>query len=173
MKEKELDRQLKKIGKMVERKQIVKKAEEIARKYGEYKSETYPYRIKVHYNFRGCDYLGNEIVIEGSSGWSDFGGQDLSIVYVKQKIYANEVFKVSTSPEYDDAFTPAARPKENQVKMGELYLHQYHPGEWEAQLNRIYKTGPKKEKPKVVKPEEREIDKSKLEELADRLPIKI
>ena len=168
MKQKELQKQLERIAKKVEKKEIVKKAEEVARKHGDYKSEVYPYRIKVHYRFSGKDYVGGEIDIKGSSGWSDFGGEDQEIFYNRKR-----VFYVSTSPAYTDFGTPQVKEQPNQVKMGELYLHEYSPGQWETQLNRIYKNGPKKEKPKVVKPEESEVEKSKLEELAARLPLKI
>lgn len=168
MKQKELQKQLERIAKRVQKKGIREKAKEVARKYGEYKCTEHPYRYHVRYSFIGKDYAGNEIRVKGSSGWSDFGGEDQEIFYDGKR-----VFYVSTSPSYTDFGTPQVKEEPDQVKMGELYLHEYSPGQWEAQLNRIYKNGPKKEKPKIVKPEQREVDKSKLEELAARLPIKI
>jgi hypothetical protein len=168
MKEKELEKQLQKIKGQIERKKLIEKATVIAEKYGENRSETYPYRIKHWSNFSGKTYSGEELRIKGSSGWSDFGGEDLEVNYGSQR-----VFYVSTSPVYRDFGTPAVCEKENQIKIGELYVHQYTPGDWEKQLALIYRIGPKKERPKIEKPIERDVDLPKLEELASRLPIKL
>jgi hypothetical protein len=168
MKQKALDRQLAQIARKIERKQIVKKAMTIAEKYGVCKSEMHSAHTKCQENYSGKDYMGIDFGIEHTSGWSMFGGEDLKIFYERQR-----VFYASTTPVYQNFGTSGAIKKDNQIKLGELYLHQYTPGQWERQLNLIYKNGPKKEKPKVVKPEEREVDKSKLEELAERLPIKL
>jgi hypothetical protein len=112
--------------------------------------------------------LGNRIIIDYHYGWSEFGGKELHVCYDSKIDGASEVFYVSTSPR---DISSAAKLESSSGE--DLYVENYLPGQWETQLNRIYKNGPKKEKPKVVKPEEREVEKSKLAELATRLPIKI
>lgn len=170
MKEKELEKQLSKIQKSLERKQIIQKAKEVARKYGENRSETYPYRIKHWSNFSGRAYSGEQLGIKGTSGWSDFGGEDIKVYYSGQEVFCASTFSSYCSFDRSDSSVNEKMPE---IKIGELYINKYTPGDWERQLTLIYKNGPKKEKPRIEKTFERDVDKSKLEMLAMRLPIKI
>ena len=164
MKEKELIRQMKRIQLHLEKKQIIPRAMEIAEKYGAHKSKTHSYHVSFEDKFLGKDYLNKEICIEHDGGWSMFGGEGLRIDY-----NSNSVFYANTS----EMSGFVEKNQKSLIKIGELYVHDYSPGAWEKQLALICKKGPKSVRKKKEVVIEKDVEQSRLEELASRLPIKI
>lgn len=173
MKQKELTQQMNRIQNHIERKQIIPKAMAVAEKYGECKSETLSYRVQFEDKFSGKDYAENTLDIRHSGGWSDFGGEGLEICLERKRVFYADTSKIIPTFDSNNDRNVAEHKDLPFIKIGELYVHDYSPGTWEKQLALIYKNGPRKERkiaPKVV---EADIEQSKLEELAARLPIKI
>jgi len=170
MKEKELIRQMKRIQLHVEKSQIVPRAMGIAGKYGAHSSEEHSAHTKFEDKFSGKDYRGKTLDIKHSGGWTDFGGEDLEINYERQRVFYVSTMSLNIAPRY---LGDARAENVPQVKIGELYLHNYSPGAWEKQLALIYKNGPKPERKKKEIVIEKDVEQSKLEELAERLPIKL
>lgn len=144
MKRDQLEKRLTGIGKRIEKSEVIKNSVELTRKRGEYKTQMHSCHTSVEARFSGNDYLGKRVDIEYKDGLTMFGGGYIRVFYDgKVVLDANR---------YNENKTGLA------VKAGEFYIGEFHPGNWQKQIEHILVAGLLETKKKVEIPQARPED---------------
>ena len=163
MKQKKLAEKISKVARHIKKTNLIENCEKVAIKFG--KGETTVHSAHTNINYA---YNKDGLKVHIDDGYSMFGGGRLEVSYDNQQVLItdrNEKRPFNKENPYDESI-----PQNPQIS--QWYICKYNPGKWESIIKRLAKNGPKKEKIKDEKPEEREVSPTIVKDITSRFGVR-